>query len=717
LGETVAQRSPDLTAVFRPSSIAVVGASDRAGSRGAELLDNLRSIGYPGTVYPINPNRSTVAGRTSFARLSDIGAPIDAVAIGVDADGTRSAVKEAASLGVRAVLVLGTGYAEAGVEGTRLQNEIAEQCRAAGIVLVGPNCLGPWSRLDRVSYWLAPGSPLPLSGIGLVTQSGALASALMEPLGHRGIALDAVATSGNEAGAAVGDFLAHFAQDPRIRVIGLIVESVRQPAQLLAAIRLARAQGKAVVCLLLATSEAGREAAVAHTAALVGDGAVARAFLQEASAILVDDLAELTEHLVLFSHYPRGLRAGLAVTTISGGGSGVIADQAEARGIALARLGPDTLQTIRDLLRGKPVTNPVDVALAGDVPGTYQASVDAVAADPQVGTVAIGLNLPHAAESGGSQFYAGQVTAAGAALAQGKDAVAFAFVPGEPDAFMRTAAENVPVPLLLGVREALQAIANASAYRASTMDTEVATAEGQAGAGTPPTGDPATWDEFEVRAALASYGVPIAAEALVHSAADAGAAAQRIGFPVALKVVATNLTHKSDHGALRLGLTDVGAVRVAYDELTRLAGQIEGVELRGIAVQAMVAPGTELILGARHDAVFGRALVLGWGGLWTEAFPNPRLASVPVAADRAWGLIDGLFAGAAQRARAIVDVESLHAAVLAFSAFVADLPDAVEFVEINPLVLSFGPSGGVHAVDAVVSAFPAPAADPAGEAR
>jgi acyl-CoA synthetase (NDP forming) len=661
------------------------------------MLDNLRSVNYPGTVYPINPNRPSVGGVPSFARLSDIRAPVEAVAICVDQQSSLTALKEAVEIGAQAILVLGAGYAEAGGEGLRIQEEMAAHCRAAGVTLVGPNCLGPWSRLDQISYWLAPGSPLPLSRIGLVTQSGALAAALMEPLSYRGIALDVVATTGNEAGAGIADFLAHLADDPRIDVIGVVLESIRRPEHLLTAIGKARSRGKPVVGLLLGTSEAGRSAALAHTAALVGDGAVARTYLQQAGMLAVDELAELTEHLVLFSHYPLGLRAGLAVTTVSGGGSGLVADLADAAGAQLASLSEDTLHTISGLLDGKSVGNPLDVALAGDRPGVYRSSLAAVAADPHVGTVVVALNLPHAADPAGAAFYAEQVFAAGEAAAQGKDAVAFALVPGEPDPAVRTAAEQTGLPLLLGGRESLRAIAAVVSFGASPPSP------------TPPSPapissvlDPSEWDEFDVRASLASYGVPIAMEQLAHSADEACEAAERIGFPVALKIIARGLTHKSDHGGVKLGLASAGEVAVAYADLADVARELPGVNLRGIAVQQMVQPGTELLLAARSDAVFGRALILGWGGLWVESYPKPQIGTFPVDADQVWSLIERLFGAAMPRARIVADLDSLHAGVLAFAAFATDLPDDVEVVEINPLVLGYGPSAGVIAIDAAL---------------
>jgi acetate---CoA ligase (ADP-forming) len=698
----------DLGCLFRPSSIAVVGASDRAGSRGAELLANLRSIGFSGVIHPVNPRRSTVAGIPAFPRLSDVGAAVDVVAIGVDQAATLSAVEEAVGLGAQAVLVLGIGYAETGEQGRRAQERLAALCRAAGARLVGPNSLGVWSRLDHISYWLAPGSPLPLSGIGLITQSGALASSLMEPLSHRGIALDAVAATGNEADADVADFLSLFAADPRLRVIGLIAESLRRPQELLAGLQVARAHGKAVVCLLTGTSQAGREAAVAHSAALLGDGLVARAYLGRDGALIVDDLAGLTEHLVLFSHAPTGLRPGVAVTTVSGGGAGVVADIAEDVGLGLTELQPATLAGISDMLAGKRVTNPVDVALAGDVPGTYDEAVSAVAADPGVGTVAIGLNLPHAFDEAGSRFYADQARAAGRARAAGKDVVAFSFVPGEPDSALRAAASEQHMPLLLGTRESLEAIATAMGFHtagpADRADRDpVPDAHGgdsEPGEPTPWSGDPLSWDECDLRSTLAAFGVPVAAEERVASAEAAVAAATRIGFPVALRILAPGLTHKSEHGAIRLALVDGDAVADAYAGLEAVAAELEGVRVRGMSVQAMAPAGTELILGSRLDPGFGRALILSWGGVWAEAFPRPQIAPVPLSPEHAWRLINCHFGPAYARAQAITDLDALHAALLAFAAALGELPAAVDVLEVNPIILS---RDGVVAVDAAVA--------------
>ena len=687
-----------ISTLLRPRSIAVVGASDRVGSRGAELLANLRSIGFGGTVYPINPGRSSVAGMTAYPDLSAVAAPIDVVAIGVGQEQTLRTVPEAISCGARTVLVLGTGYAEAGPEGVRAQTTISDRCREARVSLVGPNCLGPWSRLDRISYWLAPGSDLPLSGIGLVTQSGALASALMEPLAYRGIALDAVATTGNEAGLGIADFVEHFAEDPRIRVIGLICESVRRPDHLLQALAIARRQSKPVVCLLLGASEAGRHAALAHTAALVGDGDVARAYVGDAGALLVDDLAAFTEHLVLFARYPRGIQDGLAVLTVSGGGSGLIADLAERSSLRLAALHASTRQGIGSLIGGRPVENPVDVALAGDRPGVYLASVELAAADPAVGTVAVGLNLPHAADPDGSAFYAAQVADAAAALAMGKDAVAFALVPGELDAAMQQTVELVDVPVLLGAGPALEALAHAMAYR-STAQTSEPVLSSETAAGKLPSGGPATWDEWALRRSLASYGLPIPVEDLAVSADEACAAASRIGYPVAMKVVAVGLAHKSEVGGVRLGIGAEGEARRAFEELERLVAKLPHDTLRGIGVQRMVASGTELILGSRTDAVFGRAVVLGWGGLWTEAFPQPQVGVVPLSARRAEAMIDALFGGALERARQLLDLRGLQDAMLAFARFLVDLPSGVDVLEINPLIVS---ETGAVAVDAAI---------------
>ena len=687
-----------LACLFRPSSIAVVGASDREGSRGAELLANLRSIGYPGRIHPVNPNRSTVAGLPAVSCLTDLDDPVDVVAVGVGHEAARQAIADAAEIGARAALVLGVGYAEAGRAGRRDQAELAALAHAADMRLVGPNSLGVWSRLDRVSYWLAPGLPLPFSGIGLITQSGALASSLIEPLSHRGIALDAIAATGNEADADLADFLAMFSADERLRVIGVIAESLRRPPELLEALRAARDRKVPVVCLITGTSRHGREAAIAHTAALLRDAGVARAVIEDAGAILVQDLAMLTEHLVCLSAHPGGLRSGVGLTTVSGGGAGLMADLAEDAGIALADLATETRETISTLLSGGNVSNPVDVMLAGDRPGTYDAVVERLARDPAVGTLAVGLNVPHAFDAAGAAFYADQVRAA--ARAGDGDVVAFSFVPGEPGAELQAAAAEGGIPLLLGAREGLAAIASAIAFAS-----RITVAGGDTSAAPSPqvtspgwTSEPGTADELEIRTWLGGFGVQVPAEIRVNAAEAAVAAAERIGFPVAVRVLAPGLVHKSELGAIRLGLAGPDAVAVAARDLLGLAAAIPGGS--GLSVQAMAPPGTELILGARRDPGFGWVMLLGFGGVFVEALTPPRVAPLPRHSAAAERLIAELFGGAIERAQQIADLGALRDTVLAFAAAVRSLPDGVESFEINPLILS---SSGALAVDAAVA--------------
>ena len=272
-------------------------------------------------MYAINPNRAGVGRYPTYRRLPDVPGPIDTVAICVNIPDTLAAVHEPPVSGSRALLVLGAGYAETGDAGAvpKPRSPYLPRRPASPGRAQLPRSLEPVWTGSATGWLLVRTSRLAVSGWWLRAERWR--RPLMEPLARRGIALDTVATTGNEAGLDSAAFLSHLADDPRIRVIGVIAESIRRPDDLLAAARLAHQRGKQVVCLLIGSSLAGRSAARAHTAALVGDNAVARTFLSGSGILLVDDLTDLTEHLVSPS-LSGGLRDGVAVTTVSGGGAG-----------------------------------------------------------------------------------------------------------------------------------------------------------------------------------------------------------------------------------------------------------------------------------------------------------------------------------------------------------------------------------------------------------
>ncbi len=695
-----------IEALFRPRSIALLGASDRAGSRGAELVANLRGIGYTGTIYPINPRHASVAGLACYPTLRDLPEVPEMVAIGIPRAGVLEAVETCAAIGARAIGIVGAGYAESGSEGAALQARIADVCRSAGIALSGPNCLGVWSRLDHVAYWLAGGNPLPLTGLGLIIQSGALASSIMDPLGRRGIAFDVIATTGNEAVVTASDYMALMLSDDRIHALGMVIEGFRDPDGFVRAAEAAAELGKPVVCLKLGRSEGGRLAALAHTASLAGSADATRAVLRQVGVRQVRDLDEVLESMTLLARYPSDLGHGIVFTSVSGAACGLIADVADDAGVSPAVLSSATTAAMSALMPDVSVGNPLDVALAGDRPGLFRACVEVVVRDPVVDTVVIALNVPYAETPDGTAFYLDQVSAGAAAIAAGKRCLALTLTSGELDPKVVEACRELRIPLLQGLAPAMAAIA-AAWPPGRDAPRSPRPANLQADSAAPPLAPlgpgETTYSESVSRALLVEYGIPVVEEGIAASADEAVQLAGQIGFPVVLKIHAPNLPHKTDVGGVRLGLSNGQAVRSAYEGIVRSARtRRPDADVRGALVQAMAGPGIEVILGMKRDATFGPLVLVGLGGTWVEILRDFALRRPPIDEQEALRMIETLQGAALLRgARGGVpaDLEALCRCVAAFSRLVAAHGQRLEAIDVNPLIVL---AHGCVAVDALL---------------
>lgn len=695
---TLAHRR-SLDSVFRPRSVAIVGASDRPGSRGAELLSNLRSIGYPGTIMAVNPSRSEVAGIRCFPTLGDLPEVPALVAIGVSAERTLPVVEQAMSLGAGAIAIVGAGYAESGTDGARLQAEIAERCARRGVALCGPNCLGVWSRLDRMSLWLAEGSPLPLSGLGLVIQSGALASSLMDPLQRRGIAFDVIATVGNEAGVTTSDYLAEMVEDPRVRAVAVVIEAIRNVDGFLTALQTARSAGKPVFVVKLGRSETGRRAALAHTASIAGDHDVARAVLRQYGAEVVEDLDRLLESLVLASRFPDGVGERILYVTVSGAGAGLVADLVSAHAGAPTPIPTEIDATIRALMPGVELSNPLDVAMAGDRPGLFAQCIDAAAACPDIDGVAVALNVPFAVHSDGTRFYVEQVDALAAVTAAGKPAVAFTLTTGAIDPAVVESAVRAGVALLMGADAGVRALVRRRPASRAGRQPRAGRGRGEL----PPSG-PAILDELHSKRILASWGLTVVEEVAACTADDAVEAAARIGYPVAVKVVAEGLVHKSDVGGVRTDLRSAGEVRRAFHEIIDQVATQTTTAPKGAVVQRQVEGGTESIIGIKRDDIFGPVVVLGWGGIFVEVLRELTIRRVPIGTADAHEMIAELRGAAiltGARGRPPADVEALAEALVCLSDFAVTAGERVEAVDVNPILVGAAGHGAV-VVDAMI---------------
>jgi len=669
--------------------VAVVGATDRAGSYGDATLVNLAALGFAGPVWGVHPVREEVHGRPCVPSLDDLPEAVDAVVVAIPAAGVPDVVRAAGRRGCGSVVVFAAGFAEAG--GELLQADLASAAAAAGVPVLGPNCDGLVAFHSRAALWGDALVPRPAGRIALLSQSGNVAVNALA-LG-RGLRFHTVASVGNQAVLDAATLLEALVEEDDIGSVALFLESDGDGARLSAALARAAERDVGVAVLKVGTSAAGAAAAASHTGSLAGDQRVFRALVEEAGAAWADDVHDLLE-LAKALAVPRRVRpadGGLAILTCSGGDSGLAADEASRLGLSLPRLSPATAERLAPLLPpAATVANPLDyTAMIWGERERLAAIVRAVADDPAVDQLLMFYDEPAGMDDGLRESW----DAVRDGLADGAvDAAAPGLVASTLPELLQdrsaTAYLERGVPAVAGLRTAL---ACAAALRRAPGDPErlraiaAAAADGAGGAG-------AWLAEADAKALLREAGVAVPAGRVARDADDAVAVARSLGGPVAIKGSSPALQHKSDAGALALGVAGDDAVRAAY---VRVAAAVPGA---AVLVEAMAAPGVELVVAARRDAVVP-ALVVGLGGVWTELLDDVAIVPLPATPGRIEAALRSLRgAGLLTGARATAPVDLAAVAALAAAAGELLVRERLSLLELNPVIAS--PAGAV-AVDAV----------------
>jgi acetate---CoA ligase (ADP-forming) len=632
----------------------------------------------------------------------------------------REAMTGCAARGVGGAVIFSGGFAEAGPAGRALQDEISDIARQHRIVLEGPNCLGFVNNVDRVALTFSPAAPVNLEGrraVGIVSQSGAMASVLRAAFTAHDVAFSYAISTGNEAVSSIEDYVAFLIDDAATAVITVIAEQFRHPRRFLELARNARERGKLAVVLHPGRSAAAQLSAQTHTAAMTGDWQVMRALVGHAGAVLVDTIEELidaSEMLVRFGGPPGG---GLAVLTESGIFKGQALDLCEALDIdvpapstlcrdQLAALAPDLILP----------TNPLDLTAQTLVdPKLLPDAMNAFLADDGIGCVMLTPMCPHPAITKRRMeplIYHLQT-------ARPPKPVIFAMLGDDADVPVEIIGgfRQLDIPFFRSPERALRAFARIShiaplgsrASRPPLADSQAALEEKQRGqrrsqvavaerlcAGTVP--------EYLAKRLLEDCGFLVPQGELARDPEGAAAVAARIGFPVALKAQAAALSHKTDAGGVVLGIKDTAALAAAWTKLhDDVARSRPGLVLDGVLIEAMAAKGLELILGARNDREWGPVLIIGLGGVWTEALGDIRLLPPDLAPDqiaaefrklRGAKLLSGF------RGTPPVDMNAATDAVARLGAFMLAHPEIVE-IDLNPVVV-YAEGKGAIVLDAVI---------------
>ncbi|WP_406313698.1 acetate--CoA ligase family protein [Streptosporangium sp. NBC_01639] len=701
-------------ALFNPASIALVGATDKSGWSISTFV-NLRTHGFTGPVHLVNPRAGTVHGQPAHRSLADVPGPVDLVYVMVPTTAVLSVLQEGAKLGIRSYVILTAGFGEVGEEGGRLEAEITSFAREQGLTVLGPNGNGYINAAAGITpYGLPIPAPLLRGSVGVVLQSGALASSVLGFAQARNVGISLLTSMGNESLTTVTDVVDYLIDDPDTKVVALFLESIRDPADFARTARRALLAGKPIVALKIGRSGIASRAAQAHTGALVGDDDVVDAAFRQFGVIRVRSIEDLiiTAGLLAAAGPLPGRRMG--VVTPSGGASEIIADRAEEEGLELPPFAPQTVARLTEIVPGfATVQNPLDVTGYVLIDRTLMnRALETVAADPGIDLVMLLAESPRVAPPDPAPALAFYAESARRIAEAPLPVVVVANVLTDVTEFGRAVQEQTGFPHVLGgIEHGMHAIGAAvrwseahRAARATAGARDVAGGPGAvAGDGPPPRAEATgVWAERRAAALLAGAGLPVVPSEPVSDADAAVAAAERFGYPVVLKAAAEGLGHKSDIGGVRLGLTGPDQVRQAFDEVAA-ALHAAGVREAGALVQPQRSGGVELLVGILRDPDWGLTLTVGFGGIWVEVLRDTALRILPVDTQevrRALGELRGhrLLTGA--RGTEPADLDAVADVVVRIAALATSLGERLESLEVNPLLVR---GSQVEALDALVT--------------
>ncbi len=604
--------------------MAVVGATPRAGTYAHETLVNLAALGFDGPVYGVNPRHREVLGFACVPSVADLPEPVDAVVVAIPAAAVPGAVQAAGARGCGGAVVLSAGFGEV-AGGAALEDELRAAAAAHELPLCGPNCGGILSVAGRAAMWgdtMGSAEPGP---VAIVSQSGNFA--INAVAARRGLRVHTVVSSGNEAVVSSARWLRALAAEPDVRSVALFLEDEGDGAELCEALAACAELGVGVAVLKSGSSAAGAAAAAAHTGSVAGDHRVFRALVEEAGAAWASSFHELLELAKALAARPLPRTGGgAAILTCSGGDSGLGADECARHGVPLPAFAPETRERLRALLpAAATVSNPLDyTALVWGEVETIAQLMAVCGADPAIDEVVVFYDEP--AGMTGAQLESWRAVRDGIARGARESPVPTVVASTLPELLNDQAAAAFGRDGVAALAGLATGVAGLAARRREPADParlrELAAAARAAGRGRG--GD---WlAEHEAKALLRAHGVPVVPGRAVADAGDAAAAAEEVGYPVAVKRSSAALRHKSEMGALRLDLADPAAVRDAYRGLADANGS-------PVLVERMAAPGTELLVAARADAVVP-VLVLGLGGVWTELYDDVVIVPLPADADR-----------------------------------------------------------------------------------
>jgi acyl-CoA synthetase (NDP forming) len=693
-----------LDVIFKPKSIAIVGASDRPGFT-SRVPNLLWKFGYSGQVFLVNPRYKELFGSEVYPSVEAVPAQVDLALLIIAAKNVLSILEECVAKGVKAAVIFSSGFAEMGEAGRDLQNTIKELCNRSGLRVLGPNCMGFFDLSHKLVVTASTSlmgrvdgvSP---SSIAFITQSGALGTMTCgEACLQQGKSFRYFISTGNEVNVEVSECAAYTVDDPEVNVIGIYNESIKDPGKLSLLAKKAIQAKKPLVAVKVGKSSAGMRAAVSHTGSIVGHDAVYEAFFRQQGIIRAADIQELLDFMLLAStgRIPEGNRLG--IMSVSGGAGIMVCDQCEALGIEVPELKQDVQEKIKSTLPSFAASaNPVDItAEALARPELFKPALENLAAADNIDCVLVffGLNDEMAPRLVGDALEVYKecekpivITwfAAGDGVRQ---CLAQSGLPGfrEPGRAVRAINLLMQYRQILNKRE--QGILPAPEYKEepSTKQDEVInwlrqlSAEGRT-----------SLSEFEAKGVLEAYRIPVARGKLVSRQQDAGVAAEEIGFPLVLKIDSPHILHKTEAGCVILNVRTKEEAEKAFITVMENARAYNAeAQINGVLIEEMLSGGTELIIGSTRDATFGPTIMFGLGGVFVEVLKDVSARISPLTLEDAKEMIHeikGFQVLQGARGKKPVNLTKLAELLVRVGQMAYKLRSMVEEIDINPLIIS-----------------------------
>jgi acyl-CoA synthetase (NDP forming) len=651
-----------LSPLFRPSRVAVIGASSNPEKMGFQIFRNILEAGYAGEILPVNPKGETILGIPSVASVAGIPEGTDLAVVIIPAKLVPGTMRELGARKVKSAIVITGGFAESGEEGAKLQEEMARAAASLGIRVIGPNCQG----VNYPYHGLCASWPLITrrGDIAIVSQSGTVGAALIDWASEERLGFSAFVSMGNRSDVDEADLIAFFAEDPHTKVIALYIEGVRDAARFLAAVR---ACPKPVVIFKAGRTERGRKAAESHTRSLAGRDEVYDAVFRQNGIHRAATLEELYDFAKALAYVPPPKGPKTLIVTSSGGSAIIATDVAEEEGFRVTPLSQALSGRLREILPSHCIVgNPLD--LTGDTDAArYRKVLEAAEGEYDVVMTIFGDPIPGASE----------------VVRPGRCELVAYLGGAEVEREERVKLHEKKIAVFPTPERAMKALSCHARFHRDRFPLSAEEASGPAGPAVAKAMSPA-----DSMALLADAGFPVTPFHRAGGEEEAVAAARSVGFPVAVKMNSPDVTHKSDAGGVILGVRDEAGVRAAFRAI-RDAERRAGVRAGGAMVCAMAPPGHEVIVGVTRDLQFGHAVMFGLGGVFVEAMKDVSFRVAPLTERDAAEMIDeirGRRVLSGLRGKPPADLPALRALLLRVSEFLSAHPE-VEEMDLNPVIV------------------------------